>query len=410
MDLHKVEIRSENVHDYLFEQAPVEWFPRTGTWQITNRWVCDPRWSWLGGSSKQVAQMWSKRAFHGDQTVEFFAGLKMRTGVRYPHVGDINLTICGDGRNLDSGYQVVFAGWGNRWTRILREGRTVAGSADAVIKGSFHRRWFHIKLRKAGGLVQLYLDNQLVRQVRDPKPLGGGHIALWTVDNGIMIARARVYSEQSKLAGCLKRGGAAAKPVRRETAGEVPAGYLVSETFLRGPGPVSGRDGEQGARVEPVRGGGLVLVNENCGGSFGATLYDRAFDALKYPVVRLSYKVASADPVRLNLFVRVNGRLFEVPLTAPAEPDVAVTLGKAPKGVAFHGRPDETVRHVEVDLVAGLTDWYQARYRRKPLALSVSELYLANASNRKYLMCGLGGNRAGARLHLVGLAIRAREP
>jgi len=408
LDLHKVEIRSPNVHDYLFERAPVEWFARTGTWQITNRWVCDPRWSWLGGMSGQVAQMWSKRSFHGDQTVEFFAAFKMQSGTRYPHVGDINLTICGDGRNLDTGYQVIFAGWGNRWTRLLRNGKIVAGSGDAVIRGNFHRRWFHIKLRKTGNLVQLFIDDELIRQYRDPRPIDGGQIALWTVDNGIMVSRVRIYSERSELRGCLKKGGRPAQEPTRKPRSHPPEGYLVLDDFKNDVGRWANRDGEQGAKLELVPGGGLMLTNVNCGGSFGVTMCDRRIDLLKYPVVRLRYKVVSAERVCLNLFATVNGRLFEVPLTAPPAPDVAVTLGAAPK-VSFSGKADGVVRQADIDLGALAAKWYEKRYGRPPVGLWAGELYLANASNRKYLMCGFGGNRAGARLCIAGFAVKARE-
>ncbi len=407
VDLHKVEIRSDNVHDYLFEEAPVEWFPRTGTWEITNRWVCDPRWSWLGGQSRQVAQMWTKRAFYGDQTIEFFAAFKMQEGTRYPHVGDINLTFCGDGENLASGYQVIYAGWGNRWTRLLRNGEVVAGSADAIIRGEFHRRWFHIKVRKTGDLVQLYIDDELVRQFRDPNPLEGGQIALWTVDNGIMIARVRCYAERSELRSYLKK----AVPKRELPAGNPtppPAGYLVLDEFKQGVGRWANRDGEQGATLDLVPGGGLMLTNENCGGSFGATMYDLPVDLLRYPVIRLEYKIVSPDPVRLNLFARVGGELFELPLTAPPAPEVAATLSGGPT-VAFHGKPDGRVRVAEIDLGSILTARHEQRFGRKPLALVATELYLANASNEKYLLCGFGGNATGARLQVVSFAIKTRE-
>ena len=46
---------------------------------------------------------------------------------------------------------------------------------------------------------------------------------------------------------------------------------------------------------------------------------------------------------------------------------------------------------------------------RPPLGLWATELYLANASNRRYLQCGFGGNRAGARLCITSFAIKARK-
>jgi len=138
-------------------------------------------------------------------------------------------------------------------------------------------------------------------------------------------------------------------------------------------------------------------------------MYDRPFELTKYPIVQFSYKVLSPEPVCLNLFAQVNGKLFELPLTAPPAPDLAATLEGGPK-VEFHGKPDAGVRRVEIDLGAILTDWYQKHLGRQPIFLNTTDLSLANASNRGYLLCGFGGNRAGARLCIVDFAIRQREP
>jgi hypothetical protein len=438
VNLHKVEIRNRNVHDYLFETAPTEWLARTGTWQVTNRWQCDPRWSWLGGGSDQVAQFWSKRAFYGDQTIEFFAALRMQElgGNRYPHIGDLNLTFCGDGRNLDSGYQIIYAGWGNRWTRLLREGKAVAGSGNAIIRGNFHRRWFHIKVRKRGDYIELYVDDELVRRYRDPKPVGrllrvsppgerwpgdrhveeskgrrqldlrGGRIALWTVDNQIMIARVRVYAEHSEPVADLVDTTPAKEPPPQEEP-PLPDGCFTRTTFANGTGGLGTRDGKQGAALRRTK-DGLLVTNPNAGGSFGVTLCDRTFNVQRHPIVRLRWQVVSEEPVRLNLFARVNGRLLELPLTAPPALDVATTLHGSPE-IAFHGTPNEAVRTAEIDLGRAVETLVRARKPLPPEHYDCTELYLANASNKDYLLCGIGGNRAGARLLLREFAIRARE-
>ena len=236
----------------------------------------------------------------------------------------------------------------------------------------------------------------------------GGHIALWTVDNGIMIARVRVYSERTELRPFLKDGSPEPRLAPGTGKESLPPGHLVHNDFKANAGRWANRDGDQGAKLELLPGGGLMLTNVNSGGSFGATMYDRRFDLLKHPVVRLGYKIASPDPVRLNLFALVNGRLFELPLTAPAEPDAAIPLKGGPS-LTFHGKAESQVRRADIDLGRILTTWYQTRYRRRPLGLFATKLYLANASNRKYLMCGFGGNRAGARLCITSFAIKTRE-
>ena len=51
-----------------------------------------------------------------------------------------------------------------------------------------------VAVLEEGNLVQLFIDDELIRQYRDPRPIDGGQIALWTVDNGIMVSRVRISS------------------------------------------------------------------------------------------------------------------------------------------------------------------------------------------------------------------------
>ena len=199
--LDDVQIFNENIYSYTFEKAPVDWRPAAGSWEVTNRWQCDPRWSWFSGREKRgAAVLWNKRMFHGDLSVEFIAAPKMdRTRGDYTaYVRDMNLTICADGRNLDSGYTFVFGGWGNTRTAILRGREVLAESASQIIAGSLHRHWFKFNIEKRGGRIKFVVDGRPVLECDDPNPLTGSHIALWTYRSGMMVSRLRVSSLSGK--------------------------------------------------------------------------------------------------------------------------------------------------------------------------------------------------------------------
>jgi hypothetical protein len=116
-------------------------------------------------------------------------------GGRYEYASDINITIGGDGRDLTSGYSFLFGGYQNRMTCILRGDRTVAQTQRRIpIDGNIHRRWFHLKVARHGSRLLYWIDDELVLDYDDPDPLTGDQIALWTWNNGIMVAQVRITS------------------------------------------------------------------------------------------------------------------------------------------------------------------------------------------------------------------------
>jgi hypothetical protein len=191
-----VRITTDNVYNELFRSAPSDWLVGAGLWEVTNRWECDDRWSFFCGRSEGLAAVWHKHRFAGDLVVEFFAGVKMDStrGDAYQYASDINLTVCGDGEDLNSGYSFVFGGWNDNRTAIVRRKKIVAQTAEHVIprEKGIHRHWFHIRVEKQGGEFTYSIDGKLVLTYTDPEPLPDGQLALWTYNNGIMLARVRV--------------------------------------------------------------------------------------------------------------------------------------------------------------------------------------------------------------------------
>lgn len=198
VERESVRILTKQVHNDLFRQAPSDWRLAAGTWTVTNRWECDPRWSFFSGvsSGRRPAAIWNKRRFSGDLVVEFYAGIKMDSsrGRRYEYARNMNLTICGDGQDLSSGYSFIFGGWQNSATCIARRGAVVAKTRSSTIpyRSNIHRRWFYIRAEKTGAKLTFYVDNQSVLTYTDTDAIGGGQFALWTYDCGIMVSRVRV--------------------------------------------------------------------------------------------------------------------------------------------------------------------------------------------------------------------------
>jgi hypothetical protein len=187
--------------DYVFADAPVDWITE-GTWLSTTRWACSPQWSFLAGWSRGDAVLWHKGHITGDQSFDSFLGLKME----YPReralydfrYRDFGVTICGDGLNPRSGYAGLFGAAGedgrpNARTVLYRNGVIVASSPLTVPgRDASHREWFHLELRKRGPRVEFWVEGTLILFYTDPAPLPGGVPAIWTTDNGIAVARARL--------------------------------------------------------------------------------------------------------------------------------------------------------------------------------------------------------------------------
>jgi hypothetical protein len=227
MDFIHLELRRESLRDYLFEQAETDW-NSVGRWEVTNRFACDPRWSHMNGESRGVAALWSKFALPGDFTIECFAGMRMRQGelqegaqMSYPRVGDINVAIHGDGRELFSGYNLLLAAWDERWSEtwtqfwrkdqllqqtdreFIPRGRHLAPSSRPVAQEwdpggrPVHGAWYALKIRRTGSRYDISFDNTPVFSYTDDDPLAGaGKLALWTQHNSIVLARVKLSYRQ----------------------------------------------------------------------------------------------------------------------------------------------------------------------------------------------------------------------
>jgi hypothetical protein len=193
VDVDAVAVTSPNVRSYLFRKAITDWRIVSGTWEASNRWQCDPRWTFFSGRSWKLAAIWNKRSFKGDVTADFYCGPKMDRdrGDHYEYAADFNCTLNGDGNDLTSGYSFLFGGFDDKKTVLMKGTQVLAENTSVVIprESGIHRRWFHVKAENKGGHLRMWVDDQLVIDTIDKDPLKGDRVALWTWNNGMMVGR-----------------------------------------------------------------------------------------------------------------------------------------------------------------------------------------------------------------------------
>ncbi len=411
----EVDILSGNLYDYTFGTAPVDWRVGNGTWESTSRWSCQPEWSWYGGySSTGPAAIWTKREFVGDLVVELYAAFKHNfdvSGRPYKNPHDINITICGDGQNFDSGYTFMLGGENNTATQVLKRTRVLASTSDQqallpIFENrswgayEFHRKWWGLRVSKRGNQLRFFVDNELVCEAQDPSPLGGGKVAIWTYDNGIVIPRVKIYYEHElspRISSANQQPAAVSVAKVTVTSSSHPS---LQNDFENGLGEWTPTDDQGAAQLAVVSGGPqsvghcLKLTNPAAGGSFGAMIRRKPFDVTQMGLMSLDYRIN--PDVAVNFFLTINDRLYEIIFTGPADgvPHSQV-IGRI-RGVQADGK----WHRVEFDLLAHLQE-----FLRQASEIPAHELFIGNLSNRDYLGAGFGANHAGAEYCLDNFAL-----
>jgi hypothetical protein len=432
MDFIHIAALRGNIKDELFERAAVDWTP-VGNWEVTNRFACDPRWSNMNGSSKGVAALWSKFAFAGDCTIEYYAGMRMRQEemmegadrMYYPRVGDINLALATRAGDLFSGYTVLVTAWDPRWTETVTQfrrlgavlaqtdkelvprGRTRSPKARAVEVDwdpggrPVHGAWYFVKVRKTGPRYDVWFDNVPVFSVVDPEPLEVQRLALWTQHNSIVVARAKIsYRQCARVleagqplpAGEGRAAQAPAALAPRLCSPTHPARRFDMEGYLPGFTPWNG-DQSVEMTLEPRGAAGTALRLENLygGGDVGVRLPLCGVDLGRDSVLEMD--VAVEPGTLINLYLAFEDRPAErcfVPLTGPRDEGPNLVRLGPDEGIPADGQ----WHHVRWDL----GDLARQRFPWRPSFRA--QFLMVGMLHEGYLNAGLGGNAAGARYRL----------
>lgn len=404
-DLGQVRPFSDHLLDDTFTDAPVHWWAGQGIWEVASRWPCSPGWSWFCGLQREEPSsptLWSKEAFFGDQVVELFAALQMDLpgGPGYSHPSDINLTICGNGRDPSSGYSLIFAGHNNTTSLLFRKDQIVAENPTFHFinptsgNNDFHRHWFHLRMEKTGGHLRALIDGKVAFEYNDPDPLPGGQVALWTWNNGLMVARVRVWYQQSSGLQPFP----ALLPVADEEGGKgwgIESGPPVTLTctFEKGMAGWTNRDRPEGAVLSrddstAVEGRfSLRFQNPVSGGDLSAWVGLNPFSPAKFPRLAFAYRIG--PEVKVNLYARIRGRWVAWLFTAEEGGPRVPVMGKVEKVLADGQWHEAEVPLLETLRQQGLQD----------PEIFIEELSIASP-RLAYLRSGFGGNPWGSTFHL----------
>ena len=198
------------VVDYTFHSSPVDWRPAGGEWKVFSRWICSPKFTFMGGKGepRSIVALWHTWQFQGDHACEAFLGNDM-CGRTWPHYNfGVNrcLSICADGKDPLSGYTLVWGG-PDFPTRFLRKGVVFQENSEAVdldlrdtrkrITQVLHRSWCGLRMEKEGPLIRALVDGRLLFTFEDPSPIEGGCVCLWAWDRSPMVARCRIAFSQA---------------------------------------------------------------------------------------------------------------------------------------------------------------------------------------------------------------------
>ncbi len=413
----KIRVHTNSTRDYVMGKAPVEWRVSNGHFTVTNRWKCDPRWSWFCVMSPAESIMWNKRSYAGDLSVDMWTGMKMelRRKPTYGDPGDMNLTICADGRSLGTGYSFIYGGYDNTASRLLRNDKVVAETTKVTVPstrhngGNIHRRWFHLAMKKRGPRVECWLDEKMVLEYEDPDPLTGTRVAAWTFDNGMMMSRIRISAQDAgpQEPPLVAEAPSAAPSAVEPSPPDAPSDSFRAFDFERGPDGWAPREKvdhfsfdwdpeawdivednarEVSVRTVPREDGGACLEAENLagGGTFAVEVPLAGADLIEFPV--LGFDCAIPPGVFINLYMKAGTEFYSLALTGHADPIYGVTpLGGV--GAAADGK----WHTVSVNLRDRFLEL-------QPQAKSVvlDDVFLGNMDNRRYLVCGIGGNLAGS--------------
>jgi hypothetical protein len=414
LDLSEVSVNTPNLLDYTFSSAPVDWWAQKGIWEVTERWTCGPQWSFFGGVGAVNPVLWSKSILDGDLTVEIYAATPMdpARGERSP--ADINVTICGNGVDLSSGYSFVFAGASKTVNRLYRRDEIVVEKPFMLMARNVHQGWFYIRIEKSGGHLRYYVDDNLILEYDDPKPLSGGRVAFWSYNGGISLARVRLWHEhigKGTPLTDLRLAEATAEPEGLRIEGgsdptnDFETGFGTWTNKGRRDAVLMSLDGTTASRGKRS----LKIQNATSGGDFTVWATQTPFDAEQFPTLRFDYKIPAN--VRVNVYAKVDGFWREIGLTATRD----VLQNYVPRLAPPRPLPTLTNGLIigRIENVVADNQWHAAEFdllaaiRRAGLNTTIVEELAFASPTEPYLRCGFGGNHFGATYHLDNLRLEA---
>lgn len=414
----RVHVLASNFVNEEFRSPSPDWREGAGIWGMSTRWRCDPSWSWFGGKSERLAAQWLKRPVRGDFVLDFYGAFAMRYDHPpfYEDPGNLDVALSTDGVHPGRGYAFLYGADRGRRTVLWRDGEAVAENREDVPPlivhgmppfegaGGLHRRWFRVTVERRGPDLEMSVDGRRALRFRDPSPLPADRLGIWTMNQGILLARVRLsYEGLGPIPDPVRPNPPAERdppsaPWPRISSPTHPGAFADFERGLDGFESLGTPHDARLSRVPRGEGWALRAENPRPGGRFGCGIRLSGLDGRL--ASRLSFDLRLERGVRVDLRVKANGREF---LWALGD------RGSVPVGVPVLGRiggaPDDGSWHrVSLDL-------------RGPLAaalatpgISLDEISLGHFREFDVLDAGVGGNSAGAAYELDDVSLSGPGP
>ena len=388
LDWENVSASTPALLDYSFTSAPTDWRAARGRWEVAERWTCSPQWSFFSGQNSDAPLLWSRFQTQGDWTLEAYLATPMdlSRGERSP--SDLNISVGGDGKDISSGYSFGFA-TDNRAHNTIWRGDNVALQKPFEMPpgaGETHQDWFYVRLerRQIGASVRFKwsVNGRELATYTDANPLpDGGHLAFWSLNGGLSIARVRLWNS-GLVAPKMEPWNAA--PAAREISNP------LGNWSVRGAGDgVSARlqtvsaTNAAAAEKAPV----LRITNPQSGGDWTTYVTRQSWVPALHPTLEWDYKMPG--DVKLNLYAKIDGQWREIVWSGGKSDDGAPALG------AIEAIADGQWHRASFDLLAAL--------RAAGLGQKSVEALAFAAPDQGYLRAGIGGNPLGASWELRDL-------
>jgi hypothetical protein len=205
-----VNVIDEGACDESFDKAPVSLLFTGGFWGVANKWICDPRFSYLSTRSGELASAWWKGQITGDFTADYYIATFMEMlDDPFERSGDYNLSLATEPGNLGSGYTLSVGEDYDNVSRLRRGGKVLAETFDInhqppsdhlflPTRQDFHRHWTHVRLSRRGSEFTYEIDGRKAFSVKDPDPINSPLLpVLWAQRNSFLLGRFRVTGEIS---------------------------------------------------------------------------------------------------------------------------------------------------------------------------------------------------------------------
>jgi hypothetical protein len=141
------------------------WWSAGGPWML--------RGGELWGAGTRNDPLWLGMRLPRDVAIEFSARSETASGSR---PGDIKVEVFGNGRDHESGYVLVFGGWGNTLSAIARLDEHGPDRVERRDRKVEIGRTYQMRVERRGARLRWLVDGEEFLVLDDPRPLEGpGH-------------------------------------------------------------------------------------------------------------------------------------------------------------------------------------------------------------------------------------------